>query len=170
VVNCYSTSQELVDRINELANYLDQEMHPECYGTGLNQIVFVVSLSYSMANHIIASDDIKTKSTSKLYRELAEIYTKDEIKKNCYFLRHRFDYGGFTKKSGKMKIELRLEKEFSELPFRDQLETFTNYLSTGINVAIKKLKSKKLDYDFDEMHADFETLLSKWLEHEGKVL
>jgi hypothetical protein len=149
VANCYETSEELVDRINELVNYLDKEMRPESYGTDLNQIIVIVSMSYSRVNHVIASDDIKTKNTSKLYVELKKLYTTDEIKNNCYFLRHRFDFGGFSQKSGKIKIELRLEKEFSELPFRGQLETFTEYLHTGIDMVVKKLKSKKLNYDLD---------------------
>jgi hypothetical protein len=170
VANCYETSEELVDRINELVNYLDKEMRPESYGTDLNQIIVIVSMSYSRVNHVIASDDIKTKNTSKLYVELKKLYTTDEIQNNCYFLRHRFDFGGFSKKSGKIKIELRLEKEFSELPFRGQLEKFTEYLHTGIDMVVKKLKSKKLNYDLDNMQSDFNILVSNWAEQDEKVL
>lgn len=161
--NCYSGSVKFSESVDvTLRGILDKNMRPNVYGSGLDRISFYCSLSYSFTNHIIADDNLKIKNAALLHKELKKTYTSKEIDENHYYLRHRFMYGGFLGKSGTMKIELCLEKEFSELSYHEQIIKFSEYLLQGIQHVVSKLKKQKLSYDFDVMESDLKNVISEW--------
>ena len=90
------------------------------------------------------------------------MFTKQEIEKNGYFLRNRFEFGPFRADTGKIRIGLNLEKEFSELSHSEQRLKLSEYILFALNHVTDKLKKKKLDYDFDLMLEDFNSILTEW--------
>ena len=64
--------------------------------------------------------------------------------------------------TGKIRIGLNLEKEFSELSHSEQRLKLSEYILFALNHVTDKLKKKKLDYDFDLMLEDFNSILTEW--------
>ena len=89
-------------------------------------------------------------------------FTKKEIEQNGYYLRNRFEFGPFRADTGKIRIGLNLEKEFSELSHSEQRLKLSEYILFALNHVTDKLKKKKLDYDFDLMLEDFNSILTEW--------
>jgi hypothetical protein len=164
--NCYPGSKKLVDDLEgTLKPAFDQQMVPEKYGTAFDRLVITCSLSYDDGsgpnNFIILDEDVRLSST-KLYERLRKMYSASEIEKNGYFLRKRCDYGPFQSDRGAMKVEIHFSKEFSEQTHKAQKRDFTDHLITAVDGAIARLKAKKLEYDFEAMRQDFQTILQNW--------
>lgn len=68
----------------------------------------------------------------------------------------------FRAGTGKIRIGLCLEKEFSELSHAEQKSKLSEYILFALNHVTDKLKKKKLDYDFDLMLEDFNSILTEW--------
>ncbi len=166
--NCYENSKLFIERFEkELQPELDRKMKPESYGRAVNQLVFNCSFSFydnyhCKTNYVIADENLKLKK--KDFRvELSKMFSKKEIDDNGYYLRNRFEFGPFQSKTGRMKTNINFEKEFSELSFIDHKITFSKHLIKALKVVIAKLKKKKLEYDFDLMFDDFQTIINTWL-------
>ena len=141
-------------------------MRPEIYGRAINRIIINCSYSYydhdhCKTNYIIADEKLKLKQKD-FYRTLLTMFTRQEIEKNGYILRNRFEFGPFRADTGKIRIGLNLEKEFSELSHPEQKLKLSEYILFALNHVTDKLKKKKLDYDFDLMLEDFNSILTEW--------
>lgn len=167
ISNCYENSKDVIESIvSDLQITLNEKMRPEKYGRAINRIIVNCSFSYfdnahCKTNYIIAKTDKKI-STQKAYEELQKMFSKNEISENGYFLRNRFEYGRLMSKTGILKANIHFEKEFSELTQKEQKEKFTEYALMILNEIIKRLKKKKLNYDFDLMLKDFEEIIGEW--------
>ena len=166
IANCYKTSECLVEDISEtLIPRLHKEMSPDVYGSTINQIRIKCCFSYSdkgsAANHVILDEDIRI-STQELYRRLCEMYSKQEIEANSYYLRKRYDFGNFSKAKGTMTVEICFTREFSEQSEKKQKLEFAEHVENAVDGAIVKLKKKKLDYDFNAMKNDLTNILQSW--------
>ena len=178
ISNCYENSKAVIESVDkELQSELNRRMRPEIYGRAINRIIINCSYSYydhdhCKTNYIIADEKLKLKQKD-FYRTLLIMFTRQEIEKNGYFLRNRFEFGPFRADTGKIRIGLNLEKEFSELSHSEQRLKLSEYILFALNptkcssVCIEdhvtdKLKKKKLDYDFDLMLEDFNSILTEW--------
>ena len=167
ISNCYENSKAVIESVEEeLQPELNRRMRPEKYGRAINQIIINCSYSYydhdhCKTNHIIADEKLKLKQKD-FYPTLLTMFTRQEIEKNGYYLRNRFEFGPFRADTGKIRIGLNLEKEFSELSHAQQKLKFSEYILFALNHIIDKLKKKKLDYDFDLMLEDFNSILTEW--------
>ena len=165
--NCYENSKVVIESVDkELKPELDRRMRPEIYGRAINRIIINCSYSYydhdhCKTNYIIADEKLKLKQKD-FYRTLLTMFTRQEIEKNGYFLRNRFEFGPFRADTGKIRIGLNLEKEFSELSHSEQRLKLSEYILFALNHVTDKLKKKKLDYDFDLMLEDFNSILTEW--------
>ena len=165
--NCYENSKVVIESVDkELKPELDRRMRPEIYGRAINRIIINCSYSYydhdhCKTNYIIADEKLKLKQKD-FYRALLTMFTRQEIEKNGYFLRNRFEFGPFRADTGKIRIGLNLEKEFSELSHPEQKLKLSEYILFALNHVTDKLKKKKLDYDFDLMLEDFNSILTEW--------
>lgn len=117
--NCYENSKAVIESVDkELKPELDRRMRPEMYGCAINRIIINCSYSYydhdhCKTNYIIADEKLKLKQKD-FYRTLLTMFTRQEIEKNGYYLRNRFEFGPFRADTGKIRIGLCLEKEFSD--------------------------------------------------------
>lgn len=165
--NCYENSKAVIESIDkELKQELDRRMRPEMYGRAINRIIINCSYSYydhdhCKTNYIIADEKLKLKQKD-FYRTLLTMFTRQEIEKNGYFLRNRFEFGPFRADTGIIRIGLNLEKEFSELSHADQKLKLSEYFLLALNRVIDRLKKKKLDYNFELVLEDFISILTKW--------
>ncbi|MFB2539411.1 MULTISPECIES: hypothetical protein [unclassified Acinetobacter] len=169
VINCYPNSDFLADELVKLQQLINQQMQPNKYGNMINFIDFILHLSYPsreinsifsfcQCNYII-NDNLKNKDEAHEF--LKSLYNDDEIRENSYYAFNRFEYGKFMKKTGRMRIDIYFEKEFSELHHQAQKETLTKYFLLGIRYVAEKYQ--KLAYDFKFMIDDFEDVLKIWL-------
>lgn len=167
ISNCYENSKPLIQSIEQdLMSSLNHQMRPALYGTAIQRIRINCRFSYydaayNKTNYIIAPKPLKLKS-SALRQELLKTHSKEEISKNGYFLRNRFEFGNFQSKTGTLSVQIHFEKEFSQLSHQEQKNTFSKHLTTALTMVIEKLNKKKLDYDFELMFADFEEILANW--------
>lgn len=167
ISNCYENSKAVIESVEkDLQQNLNSKMRPEKYGRAINRIILNCSYSYydhahCKTNHIIADDALKLKHKD-FYPTLLTMFSKKEIEENGYYLRNRFEYGPFRADTGKVKIVINFEKEFSELSHAEQKLKLSEYILTALDTVIVKLKKKKLNYDFDLMMKDFQDILSDW--------
>lgn len=165
--NCYKNSKLVLDSIDhELQPQLELKMRPELYGNSIDEIVIIGSYSFfdnsgCKTNYIVADEKMKLKSND-FYANLLKIYSKEEIDKNGYFLRNRFDFGTFRADTGKIKTTIYFEKELGEMSFIEQKIKISGHVSEALKTIIDKLKKKKLNYDFDTMFLDFQEILTDW--------
>lgn len=166
LANCYANSKPVIESIEgELMPALNRCMRPELYGFAIDAIVINLSFSYydnyhCKTNYVIADESLKLKRKD-FYPKLLEMYSEKEIEDNGYYLRNRYTYGPFRKESGKTRVDIVLEKEFSELPHGAQRELLSEYLMHAVRYVAKRLE-KKIAYDFALMISDFKTVLSNW--------
>lgn len=167
VSNCYEKSKKAIESIEkDLQNDLNLKMQPEKYGNAINQIYIKHSHSYydndwCKTNFIIADEKLKLKHKD-FYPNLLKIFSKSEIEKNGYFLRNRFEFGPLKSDTGRIKIDIHIEKEFSELSNQEQKEKFVEYVLIALKTTSDKLKKKKLNYNFDLMLEDFIKISNEW--------
>lgn len=167
ISNCYENSKTVIESIeNDLQKELNLNMQPEKYGNAINQIYIHHSHSYydnnsCKTNHIIADEKLQLKKKD-FYPHLLKMFPADEIEKNGYYLRNRFEFGPFKSNTGRVKIDIHFEKQFSELSYQEQKEKFSEHVSTALNTIVGKLKKKKLAYNFDLMFEDFSKLINEW--------
>lgn len=167
ISNCYESSKAMIQEVEkDLMPTLNQQMRPEIYGTTIKRISLICCYSYNdgkynKTNYIITPTLLKLKS-SALSKELLKTYSKEEISKNGYFLRNRFEIGNFKSTTGSMDIRIHFEKEFSQLSLAEQKTTFSKHLTMALTMAIEKLNKKKLNYNFELMFSDFQKILVKW--------
>lgn len=168
LANCYKGSLPLIERIeNDLVPELNRSMHPERYGDAVDALILNVSFSFydnyhCKTNYVIADESLKLKRKD-FYPKLLEMYSEKEIEDNGYYLRNRFSYGPFRKDTGKARVEIVLEKEFSQLPVPEQKRRLSEYFIHAVEQMAARLK-KKVDYDFPQMISDFKSILSSWNE------
>lgn len=164
--NCYANSRPVVESIeNELKRTLDHEMRPQLYGSAIDAIVIDLSFSYydnyhCKTNHIIADESLKLKRKD-FYPKLLEMYSAKEIEDNGYYLRNRYSYGPFRKDTGRTRVDIVLEKEFSQLSYHSQKQLLSQYLIHAVEQVAKRLE-RKLSYDFQLMISDFKSILNSW--------
>lgn len=168
LANCYENSKALIASLeNELKPTLNQRMRPELYGNAINRIILNCSFSFydnyhCKTNYIIADESLGL-TQKDFYSALLGMFSKKEIEDNGYYLRNRFAYGPFRSETGIMRVGIVLEKEFSELSTLGQKRVLSEYFLQAVGKCAKRL-SKKLDYDFGLMTADFSVILKEWCE------
>lgn len=168
VGNCYENSKDFLKSVDEELNKdLQLNMQPEKYGRAINRIVLNCSFSYydnggCKTNYIISDKDKKL-SSQQAWEELHTMYSDEEIRENGYFLRNRFVYGPFRSDTGRIVTKIHFDKQFSEMSTNSQKEQFSQYITIALNTIVSKLKKKKINYDFDLMLKDFNTILTKWV-------
>lgn len=166
LANCYDNSKIIVESIDkELMQSLNQNMHPEAYGSGIDSITINLSFSFydnyhCKTNYIIADEALKLKQKD-FYPKLLELYSEKEIEDNGYYLRNRYTYGPFQKELGKIRINIVFEKEFSLLSESKQKQVLSEYLIHAVEQVAKRLKSK-INYNFPIMISDFKSILYSW--------
>lgn len=167
ISNCYENSKPVIESIKEkLQDELNKKMRPEKYGKAVNCIFLKCAFSYydnahCKTNYIIDESGRKL-SNQKAWNELHELYTKEEISENGYYLRPRFQYGPFRADTGKVEVVIHFEKEFSRLIHRQQKEKPAEYFLIALITIAEKQKKKIPDYDFNLMIADFTGIINKW--------
>lgn len=167
IANCYETSQLLIESIEKkLIPELNRGMRPELYGTAIDTIVLNISFSFydnyhCKTNYIIADESLKLKRKD-LYPKLLEMFSEKEIEDNGYFLRNRYTYGPFRSDTGTARVNIVLEKEFSQLSIPEQKHLFGEYLIHAVEQVAKRLE-RKIIYDFTLMIEDFKSILYFWL-------
>ena len=163
--NCYEKSKAVIESIgNDLQANLDLKMTPEKYGRAINIIKFSLSFSYydhahCKSNYIIADEKLNLKQKD-FYPVLLTMYPKQEIEKNGYYLRNRYEYGSF--RDGIFRVGIHFEKELSEMEHSAQKQKISIHIEEALKVIIDKLKKKKLEYDFDLMQSDFLKIINEW--------
>lgn len=167
ISNCYENSKEVIESINkDLQIELNQKMQPEKYGRKINRIILNCSFSFFDNNHCktnyIISDSDKKLTSKKAYIEIHKMLPKKEIEENGYYLRNRYEFGPFRKDTGNTIITIHLEKEFSQLSHSEQRIRLCEYFLFALNKTKEKLKTKKLDYNFELMLVDFNQILDNW--------
>ncbi|MCM1079765.1 MAG: hypothetical protein NC344_08650 [Bacteroidales bacterium] len=168
LANCYDGSKPLIESMeNELKPALDRLMRPEQYGTAVNRIILNCSFSYNdndhcKCNHIIADEALKLKKKD-FYPTLLTMFSEKEIEANGYYLRNRFSYGPFRRDTGIMRVGIVLEKEFSDLPCKEQKHLLCGYFLHAIHRIEKRLRHK-VTYNFSLMTEDFHSVLDAWCE------
>ena len=163
--NCYENSKAVIESLgSELRNNLEHNMTPQLYGRAINFIGFNLSFSYydhdhCKTNYIIADPKLNLKQKD-FYPLLLTMYPKKEIEKNGYYLRNRYEYGSF--RDGKFRVNIKFEKELSEMEHYAQKQKISFHIEEALSVVIDKLKKKKLAYNFDLMQSDFLKIINKW--------
>ncbi len=166
LANCYASSRPVAESIGEvLMPALNSNMHPELYGSAINAIVINVSFSFydndhCKTNYIIADESLKL-TQKDFYPKLLELFPADVIEQQGYYLRNRFALGPFRKDTGTVRVNIVLEKEFSDLSVAEQKRLLSTYLLQAVERVQKRLQPK-VSYDFPLMISDFKTLLSWW--------
>lgn len=166
LANCYENSRALIDSMeNELKPELNRRMRPELYGNAINRIILNCSFSFydnyhSKTNYIIADGSLKLKQKD-FYPALLKMYSPEEIEANGYYLRNRFSYGPFNTATGQTRVAIVFEKEFSDQLLQKQKQLLAAYLIHAVERIAGHL-SKKIDYNFSLMIADFSTVLHEW--------
>jgi len=167
ISNCYENSKEVIKSINkDLQTELNQKMRPEKYGRKINRIILNCAFSYfdhshCKTNYIINESDKKLTS-KKAWDEVHKMFPKKEIDENGYYLRNRYEFGPFRKDTGRTKVTIHFEREFSELNHSEQKNKLCEYFLFALNKTVEKLKTKKLNYNFELMLTDFNEILSNW--------
>ena len=113
------------------------------YGRTINRIKINSSYSYydhdhCKTNYIIADEKLKLKQKD-FYRTLLTMFTRQEIEKNGYYLRNRFEFGPFRADTGKIRIGLCLEKELRELSHAKQKSLLREYILLALIQVTTKL-------------------------------
>jgi hypothetical protein len=163
--NCYENSKSVIESIkDDLQATLDLKMTPKKYGREIDFISVNLSFSYydnahCKSNYIIADEKLNLKHKD-FYPMLLKMYSKQEIEKNGYWLRNRYEYGNF--REGVFRVGIHFEKELSEMEHSEQKQKISFHLKEALGVIIEKLKKKKLEYDFDLMQADFLKIINEW--------
>ncbi|MDE5632149.1 MAG: hypothetical protein K2I54_04995 [Muribaculaceae bacterium] len=166
LANCYENSRALIDSMeNELKPELNRRMRPELYGNAINRIILNCSFSFydnyhCKTNYIIADESLKLKQKD-FYPELLKMYSPEEIEANGYYLRNRFSYGPFNTATGQTRVAIVFEKEFSDQLLQKQKQLLAAFLIHAVERIAGRL-SKKIDYNFSLMIADFSTVLQEW--------
>lgn len=166
LANCYENSRALIDSMeNELKPELNRRMRPELYGNAINRIILNCSFSFydnyhCKTNYIIADESLKLKQKD-FYPALLKMYSPEEIEANGYYLRNRFSYGPFSTATGQTRVAIVFEKEFSDKLLQKQKQLLAAYLIHAVERIAGRL-SKKIDYNFSLMIADFSTILHEW--------
>ncbi len=164
--NCYENSRPVVESVEkELVPRLNKAMRPESYGAELNTIILNLSFSFydnyhCKTNYIIADESWKL-TRKDFYSKLLELYSQEEIDDNGYYLRNRFSCGPFRKDTGTVRVEIVLEREFSQHPVEEQKRMLGEYLVEAVERVAKRLE-RKVDYDFQLMISDFKAVLAAW--------
>lgn len=141
--NCYRSSAFLKDSLEkELNSLIDTKMRPKLYGSVIDFISIFVNLSWKNCQYVI---DETIKSIDYQNPHLVP----------------RIRYGNFRKNTGRLTVDIYLEKAFSDLNQNEQKAKMAEYLLIAIKTIAQK--QKKLDYDFELMIADFEKVLNLWL-------
>ena len=146
-------------------------MRPELYGSSIDTITLNLSFSFydnyhSKTNYIIADESLKLKQKD-FYPKLLELYSEKEIQDNGYYLRNRFSFKPFRKESGTTRVDIVLEKEFSQLSDLRQKQLLSEYLLHAVEHVAQRL-DKKIAYDFPLRISDFKLILNSWLQsHNG---
>lgn len=167
LANCYENSRPLIESIEgELIPDLNRGMRPELYGTAIDSIVINLSFSFydnyhCKTNYIIADESLKLKQND-FYTKLLEMYSEQEINDHGYYLRNRYTYGPFRKDSGTTRVNIVLEKEFSQLSHSEQKQLLSEYLIHAVEQIARRL-NRKISYDFPLMISDFKLILQSWL-------
>lgn len=166
ISNCYENSRPLVECIeNNLLPKLNRGMRPELYGTAIDTIILNISFSFydnyhCKTNYIIADEALKLKQKD-FYPKLLEMYSEKEIEDNGYYLRNRFTYGPFRTDTGTTRVNIVLEKEFSQLSVQSQRQLLSEYLIRAVEQVAMRLE-RKISYDFKLMISDFKSVLDSW--------
>lgn len=166
LANCYRNSKPVIDSIeNELIPALNRDMRPELYGSAIDAIIIDLSFSFydnyhCKTNHIIADESLKLKRKD-FYPKLLEMYSEKEIKDNGYYLRNRYSYGPFRKETGKTRVDIVFEKEFSQMSPQSQKQLLSDYLLHAVEQIAKRLE-RKINYNFPQMISDFRAILISW--------
>lgn len=174
VANCYESSKAVIESLEkELKPQLNYRMRPELYGEAVNEIILNCSFSFydnyhCKTNYIIADDTLKLKQKD-FYPFLLNMFSKEEIEANGYYLRNRFSYGPFKSDTGKIRVGIVFEKEFSELPQQRQKQLLCEYFIHAVQQVAQRLY-KKINYNFELMIADFVTVLKTWCEKGGETI
>jgi hypothetical protein len=165
ISNCYENSKAVIESIGkELRDNLEHNMTPQLYGRAINIIKFNLCFSYydndhCKTNHIIADPKLNLKQKD-FYPVLLTMYPKQEIEKNGYYLRNRYEYGSF--REGIFRVGIHFEKELSEMEPRAQKQKISFHIEEALSVVIDKLKKKKLAYNFELMQSDFLKIMNEW--------
>lgn len=166
LANCYDSSKPVVESMDRvLTPMLNRKMRPELYGASIDAIVLNVSFSFydnyhCKTNYIIADETLGLRQRD-FYPKLLEMYTEKEIDDNGYYLRNRFTYGPFRKDTGSVRVNIVLEREFSQLSVRDQKRLLGEYLLHAVEQVARRL-GRKICYDFQLMISDFRAVLNVW--------
>lgn len=166
LANCYENSRAVIESMEkELMPELNRRMRPELYGSAVDRIVLNCSFSFydnyhCKTNYIIADEKLRLKQKD-FYQALLSMYSEKEIEDNGYFLRNRFTYGPFMKATGTTRIEIVLEKEFSDMPRLRQKQTLCDYFLHAVR-HFSERAAKRTDYDFALMLSDFSEILHSW--------
>lgn len=166
ISNCYEGSKAMIDSLrNELIPALNSGMRPELYGTEVDMIVFNLAFSFydnyhCKTNYIIADEALKLKKKD-FDAALLGMFPQQEIADNGYYLRNRFTYGPFRKESGRLRVDIVFEREFSRLPAAGQKRLLSDYLLHAASQVAKRLERKAV-YDFALMIADLRGILECW--------
>lgn len=169
IANCYENSKPLIESVEkDLMPELNRCMRPELYGTAVDCILLNLSFSFydnyhCKTNYIIADESLKLKQKD-FYPKLLEMYSEKEIEDNGYYLRNRFTYGPFRTDTGTTRVTIVLEKEFSQLSVQEQKQLLGEYFIHAVEQVAKRL-ARKVNYDFQLMIADFESILESWNKH-----
>ncbi|MCI8999150.1 MAG: hypothetical protein HFJ95_09180 [Muribaculaceae bacterium] len=164
--NCYEGSKPVIESIeNELVPQLKCGMRPELYGNAIDMLILELIFSfyddyYCKTNYIIADESLKLKRKD-FYPKLLEMYSEKEIEDNGYYLRNRFTYGPFRRDTGRARVEIVFEKEFSQLPAQEQKLLLCRYMLHAVEQMAKRLE-RKISYDFPLLISDFKSILDRW--------
>lgn len=174
IQNCYENSLQLAEDIEQNLNtLLNRKMKPVNYGTAVNTLRILLTFSeatyhkfgnlttFTQTNYVIADDNLKLKKRD-FDAALKKMYSKEEIQKNAYWLRNRFEIGPFRSKTGKQTMHIYFDKQFSQQSYQEQKAQIIKFIIELLEKNISKLKKKKLDYDFDLMFDDFKKILHEW--------
>jgi hypothetical protein len=165
LLNCYPKSEKFVaDVKHSLTPSLNKRMRPEVYGGTIDRIQIWYHLSYpimSSAHDFVVFDEAKPLSRR------GKLYSKEEIKERNLDPRNRFEFGGFRSKTGSMRVDIYFARDFDELSYQAQKREFAKHLGRAVDGAVERLKPKKLDYDLDQMSADFHQILADWTQSKG---
>lgn len=165
--NCYPGSRAVIDSIDrELQPMLDNCMRPELYGRAVSRIIINCAYSFyddfhCKTNYIIADDGLRLKQ-DELYGELLTMFTSEEIERQGLYLRKRFDIGPFRRDTGKVRVNIVFEKEFSDRPHYEQKQIMSRYFVQALERIASRVSSK-IRYDFTLMISDFRRILDDWL-------
>lgn len=168
LANCYPSSRRVIDSIEKvLQPALDVRMRPELYGQEIDRITINCSYSFydnehCKTNYIIADESRRLKPKD-FYPALLSMYSEEEIVRNGYYLRNRFNIGPFRRDTGNIYATVTLEREFSEMSDREQRSVLAGYMRTVLERIATRQKGK-LKYDFPLMLSDFNGILNEWLD------